>query len=116
MSKISVFPIQRRDDWKPLRMGLVALVSFVAIAYIIGTKEAADFGFNFWITVSGAYFTANMLRFRDTKMQGAFPALATWIIWFALTLSLGTMVFGEKCPFTSVPRFELPGLRRVHSG
>ncbi|MCX6382509.1 MAG: hypothetical protein NT023_24025 [Armatimonadetes bacterium] len=118
MQKVAVFPRKRRDDWKPLQVGLVALVLSIAIAYAIGTKEAADFAFNCWLVASGVYSTVNMLRFRDMKTQGAFSALATWTIWLVLTIALGTMVFGEKCPFTSVPRFELPRLEgtRAYKG
>ena len=102
--------LRPRKDYKPLYVGMAALLVCIALGYAIGTKVAVNTLFNVWAVLTGIPATWNMLRYKDHRQPGAFPAFVTWLIWFLVTLVLGGMVFGEKCPLIRIPQLGTPGV------
>jgi hypothetical protein len=104
-------PTTTISQWyRPLWIGLAALLVCVGTGYAIGTKVAVNTLFNGWMIVTGILATRHMIRFKDHRIPGAVPALVIWTLWFGTVLVLGGMVFGEKCPLVRIPQLGTPGV------
>jgi hypothetical protein len=106
----SELAMRSRSPYRFLTYGFIALVVCVAAGYLIGTKAAVNTLFNAWMIVTGVPATGNLLRFRDSRKPGAVPAVVIWCAWFFTVLILGGMVFGNKCPYISIPQLGTPGV------